>query len=42
MNVGIKKKISHLTACDMSLTNIKSKNDPKIEPCGTPQETDAD
>ena len=35
------KKRSDLTACDMSLTNIKNKSGPRIEPCGTPQDTDA-
>ena len=29
-----------ITACDMSLTYIKNKSRPKIEPWGTPQETD--
>ena len=35
------RKRSHLIACDMSLTYVKNKMDLKIEPWGTPQETDA-
>ena len=34
------EKRSHLTACDMSLTYIKNKSGPRMEPCGTPQDTD--
>ena len=38
---GIQKR-SHLTACDMSFTYIKSKSGPKLDPWGTPQDMDAD
>ena len=34
------RKRWHLRACDMSLTNMKIKSGPKIEPLGTPQDTD--
>ena len=36
--IGIEKKI---TACHMSLTFMKNKRSPKIEPWGTLQETDS-
>ena len=35
------KKKSHLTVCDVSLSYTKNKSDPKLEPLGTPQDTDA-
>ena len=35
------EKRSHLTVCGMSLTYIKNKSVPRMEPCGTPQDTDA-
>ena len=39
-HLHIEKK-SHLTACDVSLKYIKNKSGPRIEPWGTPQDTDA-
>ena len=30
-----------MTACDMPLTYIKNNSGPRIEPWGTPQDTDA-
>ena len=36
-----REKDHNLTAFDMSLTYIKNKSGPKIEPWGRPQNTDA-
>ena len=37
-----REKRSRLTAYDMSLTYVKTKSGPRIEPRGTPQDADAD